>query len=591
MKKIIHTLVLVLAFGFLKAQFVFSSVWSDYTPTYTLTSGFNTTTTAGFMWCGYQPQLNLGNYPWSPNNLNIFVRGYGFSSMWTSYKIYEGIPGLCNGPLTQILNGNGVSMTEVYYKLGAGLVRYAMAGAYDTGAYFIAITSGGTPVSTKLYPFPQGLPPNAPAPTRPILTQDGGTTDFYVAGAVAGQMYVMRVDLAGNQIWSKKVPMNGNVTPKDLVVYPSQNGNLLIAGVIENNGDTDGFVADLNCANGQVNSVKRMGNQGLQDGINTIILSNSNNNNPSPEIILGGYAESNNANLESWITKMDLQGNVLWSHYLQPATGTNYGIVDMLERISTTYNYEIYALVYSASGMVVCKLDNLGQPFPVSASAQANEFMYNLGGTTNSMPSAISMINSPTNAPDLGLQVYGTANNITSASTSHMVQAYFNGETNCNKILQVQNSPVMCYFQKNNVNCIGTVGLSSCNNFTAAAFYPGGAINFPCTGYMVSGDNARSIATNIAEQNNTSQADFKVQPNPTDGKTSVVFSAEAGERVSIAVTDVLGRKITEKNITCDYSGAYEEEISLMDAQLKSGVYYVSLNISGKVQQQKIMLSN
>jgi len=41
----------------------------------------------------------------------------------------------------------------------------------------------------------------------------------------------------------------------------------------------------------------------------------------------------------------------------------NFGIVDMLLRENTWQVYEYYALVQSVSGMVVLKLDALGQPF------------------------------------------------------------------------------------------------------------------------------------------------------------------------------------------------------------------------------------
>lgn len=594
MKKLLQTLLLTFVITGLRAQFVYSTVWSDYSTTYTLTSGFSTTTTPGVMWCGYHPQLNLGNYPWWPQNLNIMVRGYGFSSLWASYKVYEGNPSTCTGPMNQILNGRGVSMSEVSYQYGNGQIpngpiRYVMAGSYNNGCYFIGVTSVGTPSASMLYPFQNAQAPNKPLPGRPVIIQDDTSSDFFISGSFNGELYVNRVDINGNLIWSMNYQLIGNAEPKDLVIYPGSPSRLLIAGVVEQApNDEDGFLMSLDVNTGNCYNTQTYGNAGFNDGFNTVLLAAPKGPGSSANIICAGYTESSFATRDSWIVETDLSGSVFWTEMPQPTSGLNYGIVDMLCRENTWQVYEYYALVHSASGMVVLKLDKNGQPFSPSTLAPNNEYVYNLLGTTPSLPAAISMLNSPTNGPNLGIQVYGTANNIPSASTSHMVEAYFNGVTGCNSVLQLQNMP-----QPTNINTIPGVffaspGLTSCNNFSVQVLYPGGAMNFPCTGYIVSGDNSRNIATQIEEVTDE-EIGFSVQPNPAANKSELTFSAQINDQALVVITDVLGREITRNALSCNYSGDYTHQLNLEG--LKDGVYFVNLNLNGNVFQKKLVVSN
>src|SRR5690606_35327838 len=115
---------------------------------------------------------------------------------------------------------------------------------------------------------------------------------------------------------------------------------------------------------------------------------------------------------------------------------------DIIERLNSNSKIEFYGVLRSAAGMVVLKLDEWGYPFLFSADALHNEFIYNLPATIPSVPASISQVQGPSNSTDVGIQVYGTASNITSARTSHVVSAYFNGESNCFKTLQSQHQPL-----------------------------------------------------------------------------------------------------------------------------------------------------
>lgn len=577
----------------LQAQFVYSTVWSDFSPTYSLTSGISTTNAPGFIWAGYQPQLNLGGWPWSPNNLNIFLRGFGPSSIWTGYKIYEGASGNCAGTLTQILNGNGVSMIEANNQSSLP-VQYAITGAYNNGCYYIGLDKFGSPIYTNLFPFPQTQNQTqnqtAIAPSKPVIVQDDKTTDFYIAGSFAGQLFVNRISVTGSIVWSKVYSIAGDVTPKDITVFPNSGGRLIVVGKVNVAlGDDDAIVIDIDGSNGLVNTTKVLGNVGVNDGFNSVLVIKGNAPNASNDILLGGYAGTNPAGYESWLVRTSANYNIVMSSYLQPTSGANFGIVDLMERLNTFFNYEYYTLIHSASGMVVLKFDNNFQPFMAQMPAM-NEFVYNLPGTSNSVPACISQVNSAPTLMGLGIQVYGTAYNITSAATSHMVQAYNNGETNCNRVLQMQNNPVSGLFVMTTGQALVNQGLSACANFTALVFYTGGAMNFPCTGFIGNGNNARSIGTAIAEVN-TSEIGFQVAPNPANQLVTVNFTATEGARANLNLTDLSGRIVSATAIGCDFSGDYAQEINLKELDLKAGIYFVDLKIGATSYRQKLLVNN
>jgi len=198
------------------------------------------------------------------------------------------------------------------------------------------------------------------------------------------------------------------------------------------------------------------------------------------------------------------------------------------------------------------------------------------------------MLNSPTNGPNLGIQIFGTANNISSASTSHMVEAYFNGVNGCYNVLQLQNSPQSQVVNSAPGTFIPGQGLPSCSNFSAAVLYPGGAMNFLCPGYYMNGDNSRNIATQV-EELSIEKIEFAVQPNPASKHCELSFLAKADDQATVVITDVLGRELSRKDLSCQYSTTYTEVLNLED--LKDGVYFVNFNLNGKIHQKKLVVSN
>jgi len=574
-----------------KSQFPYASIWSDFSPTYSLTSGFATTITPGFLWCGYQPALAPGGFPWWPNNMNFFIRGVGASGIWPAYKLYEGIRPDCSGPLTQILDGVGVSAIEAN-GLGAASnspVRYAIAGAYSGGCYFVGINSAGVPVARNLFPFPLNINPGGPAPSRTHIYQPANSTDFFITGAYEGCVYVLKINNTGNILWSNFYRLPGNATPNDLIVSPHLANELLIVGSTEMSvGNNDGFLMTVDLNTGFNINCKTFNNVFGNDEFKTIIPASAGMPNNGAGYVIGGSSEVAPNQIEAWLLKLDVNANILWSNIMQPTSGANLGFVDIIERINTASIIEYYGVIRSVAGMVVLKLDEWGNPYLFPADALHNEFIYNLPATIPSIPACISQVQGPPNTPDLGFQVYGTASNISSARTSHFVSAYFNGESNCFKTLQLQNTPLKGPVESF-AHAIQTYGgFEACPNFSVQVVYPGGAMNFPCSGYISFGSNLKTIPTGVSDVAAIDASAFSVFPNPVKNKATVKFVAQENQSVSIVLKNTIGQIIYTSQFNANASDIFEEEIDFSVLDLQSGVYFISATVNGSTQTQKVV---
>lgn len=79
---------------------------------------------------------------------------------------------------------------------------------------------------------------------------------------------------------------------------------------------------------------------------------------------------------------------------------------------------------------------------------------------------------------------------------------------------------------------------------------------------------------------------FVLYPNPNDGNFGVRFDSKSGQKISIAVHDMRGRKIFEKNYT--NNGLFAENFHLDHAQ--SGVYLVSISDGEKKTVKRIVVN-
>jgi hypothetical protein len=400
---------------------------------------------------------------------------------------------------------------------------------------------------------------------------------------------VLRVDATGNLNWSHNYKVQMGITPSDMLLNPYNPNSVIIVGtVMSNNFDTDGFFMELDGIQGNVLKLKSMGSPVNNESFKAVIPGAAVNPANIAGFILAGSTQ-NGGNTLPWIIKITPGAGLLWSNIINASSGANEGFVDVLERYNTLSNYEYYGLVKSSAGMVVVKLDDAGLPFPIAGPVLSNEFVYDLAGTAPSEPACLSAINGPPGSPDVGLQVYGTAFNLSGLASSYMVKTYFNGETNCSSTLTVQNPVSAAPVTIMNMVPLVFTGLGACSNFQVVAWFPGGTLNFPCSGYMQSGSNQRLTLTAIDENVQATEG-IAVYPNPADDALHVNFTLMNNETVAVELLDVLGKKVLSlPAMSGSDLESPERSIELSLANIPSGIYFVSLNKNGFVSKHKVLV--
>jgi len=588
MKK--NLLVCVLAwFLTFQSKSQYASVWSAYPPAYELSAGFVTHNTPGYFWLGYLSTVqNISSF-WHVNK-NFCILGSGSSAIWSAYQIFDA--NNCSGTLSQVLNGSGVTAIET---IGVQGERYALAGAYDKACYFTTLDKFGNVISAMSYPFPYQANTAAAMPAKPILVESDHMGEYYICGYFDSNMYVINVSLTGGVLWSSFYSLGNKIIPKDVIMNPYNTGELMIVGETELSGtDSQGFLIAIDGNSGTVINSRVFGHPGKKDGFGTIIASANTTNNlnslNSGEFIVGGYTYAQNSipGSTAWVLKLNAAGNISWSKVLTPSMGTNQGVIDIVERLNTFNNYEYYALLNSSVGMQVLKLNDQGNPFPVSSpNALFNEFVYDLPALNASKATSISYMNSQAFSVDVGIQVFGTASNFTGFSSSYVVSAYFNGETNCFRTLGniqgLQTGPQTGAGMP--ASKFGS--LSSCSNFQILAFFPGGSINYPCSGLVPAGSNQRGIPSGVNQQLEEEES-FKVFPNPVSDKTQVNYSCSDNSKISIDVYSALGQLVWHVQPAAELAGNYRQEVDFSSLDIAGGVYFVNTTVDGKTHKQKVI---
>ncbi|MDI1354618.1 MAG: T9SS type A sorting domain-containing protein [bacterium] len=591
MKKQLLLLVAILSLSSAsKGQFQYFYNWSTMSPSYRLSNGISTSYTTGFVWFGYESALQPGMYPWSLVAQNFVISGATANLQWMSYKVYQSDYATCTGTLSQVMNGYGVTGIE---SVSNSNTRFAVAGAYDKGCYFAAISPLGMPTASRLYRFPPASSLGLPAATKPLIVEDVMTGDYFIVGGVNGELYALRVDFNGNIIWSSYYKHTANLFPKDIVVSPFGDGKLIIVGNMESTpGNTDGLYMELNGNNGTVMQMKNLGDPLMPDEFTSVVAASAAPGGNVPGFVMAGSTQKPGGTIDPWIVRLDMASNTVWSTRLKPNSGTNSGFVDILERQNTYNAYEFYGVIRSNAGMVVLKLDASGQPFPITTTVVSNEFVFNLASTNPTIPAvpaSISMVNGSIGNPQVGIQVYGNVSNVPGWNSSLMFSAYFNGE-NCARTLLVQDPSEQGPLENEIESVYQYGGMNACTNFTVFPIYQGFAINYPCSGLIAAGNNERQSGYTDIHKIESAQSTLHVYPNPVYNKLTVNYTALENDPIIIKVTNLLGQQIVALNLIAQTSGDHSSEIDLSTLPIESGVYFVSAIVNGESHEQKIVYS-
>lgn len=585
MKKILSiSLVVFFLSQSLKAQFPYASIWSGYPPSYNIGTGMATSITPGYLWFGYMSTVQNIPGTWHANK-NFCAMGYGASTFYAAYKLYDGFAD-CKDTMAQILNGYGISAIETN---GTNYARYAITGTYDKGVWFTSLDSVGNILVTQMYPFPHITGPGYANPSQPKIIECPGTQEFYICGSFESQMYLIKISYTGAIVWSSFYSLDSEIYPKDLIVTGNSPSNLVVVGrAVSSTGNSDGFIMELSGSSGAVNYSKLYGDPTAYDEFNSITSGAYINTANANGYVIGGYTQSMNPAGNPWALKMNTAGNLIWSKLLQPSVGTNTGIIDILERPNTSSGYEYFAVLPSSAGMQVLRLDAAGSPYPYSSpGALYNEYIYDIPATAASVPNCISYVNGPVGNPYLGIQVYGTTNNIIGLKSSYVVSAYFNGEINCTRTLTTISNEYQGPAEETPASITRFGSFNICPNFLVVAYFPGATINFPCSGMILNGNNQRmgsatGIVNNGVKVNNT-----QVYPNPVSDKATISYSSGDHKKVSIELISMMGERITAIQTEVSSAGDYEESIDFKALNLESGIYFINTRVGDHSSKQKV----
>jgi hypothetical protein len=132
---------------------------------------------------------------------------------------------------------------------------------------------------------------------------------------------------------------------------------------------------------------------------------------------------------------------------------------------------------------------------------------------------------------------------------------------------------------------------SSCSNFQVQVIYPGGAMNFPCSGLMASGSNLKEALATGLKESDPDMSDFSVFPNPASRETTVKINIQENEKVIIKLQNILGQDLFELPVALGVTGEIENTIDLASLSLTDGVYFVVAQINGKTTKQKLVYSH
>lgn len=102
-------------------------------------------------------------------------------------------------------------------------------------------------------------------------------------------------------------------------------------------------------------------------------------------------------------------------------------------------------------------------------------------------------------------------------------------------------------------------------------------------------DNLQFIG-NVAgiEENHLNLTNLNVFPNPTNGNFFIEYELLYEDKVSIAITDVLGRTLYTSYPEAKLSGLYKNEINI---ELKNGVYFIFLKAGNTTSTKRLVKNN
>jgi len=506
------------------------------------------------------------------DTLGTFAGAGSFSQAF----IIPTTPNCVGGAISYNHRCKGVDIIET----AANPARYALAGAFNDGVFFVTLDASGSIVGQRYWIFPGSYYTTKPA----IVESSNNPGQYYICGSTIAGPYVIKVAANGGQWWARTYNSNSfELLPKDLI----ENGNdLIVVGRAELGGfpASEAFFLSLNAGSGTVNNLLLYSDNTGGDEWFSSIERAASTAGGSSGFIVGGWAHSNSApNNNTWMIKLAPNGNMIWSTLINHYSD----VVDVFERYNNlgTPHFEYFGLsqggdVAGNKIMNVWKLNDFGNPYALTP----NRFQYGVGllGGTDYTSHQLDFVGNGGGVGD-GLVAFSTDLTL---SRHVMMKAWYNGVNGCDVTgdMAVVPGPGISL----NPNCGSTTFLPcliALTPVTGPAVHAGYCIWGPQLG----GSNLRAAQlTGLEKSGKDAQELISIYPNPTNG----IFTIEALDQsgtLEIKLTNSIGQLIKTIEIPAE-SGNQKVSVDFKELNVSEGLYFMNVTNHNYSYTKKIMYS-
>lgn len=406
-----------------------------------------------------------------------------------------------------------------------------------------------------------GTDKNADNGSDVIVANDGnyvvlGNTESYGAGRF--DFYLLKLDPNGNLIWSKTY--GGQYDESASGVLQTSNGEFIMCGntKLSASGSRDAYVVRADAQGNQL-WAKSYGGVGGENASSIIETSDGG-------FIFAGSTTSNGTDdFQIWIVKIDANGNEVWSKIHGGAEW------DEAASISATSDGG-----YILSGYTLSKGAGAKDAYLIKVNASGDIIWDKVFGDVHADEFADAK-----ETPDGGFIAVGYS--ITFFSQQNQFRDLFIVKTNSSgdlvwsKLIGSDKNEGASSVRITNdggfVISGSTDSYSKSNNIYLLKFNGAGEI----TSVFEDGEE-KLLQSFILNQN---------YPNPFNGQTTIMFTINSPQEISLVLYDLLGREIKVLKQGWYNPGEY---LATIDSEyLSSGIYFYSLRAGSNIQTRKMTL--
>lgn len=394
-----------------------------------------------------------------------------------------------------------------------------------------------------------------------IVANDGnylvlGNTESYGAGRI--DFYLLKLDPNGNLIWSKTY--GGQYDESASEVLQTSDGGFIMCGntKLSASGSRDAYIVRADAQGNQL-WAKNYGGAGGENASSIIETSDGG-------FIFAGSTTSNGTDdFQIWIVKIDANGNEVWSK--------THGGSEWEEAASISQTSDGG---YILSGYTLSKGAGAKDAYLIKVNATGDVIWDKVFGDVHA-----DEFTDAKETPDGGFIAVGYS--VTFFSQQNQFRDLFIVKTNSSGDLvwskligSVKNegaSSVRVTADGGFVISGFTDSYSKSNNIYLLKFNGAGEI----TNVFEDGEE-KLLQSFVLNQN---------YPNPFNGQTTIMFTINSPQEISLVLYDLLGREI--KVLKQGWFNPGDYDVTIDSDYLSSGIYFYSLRAGKKIQTRKMTL--